>query len=370
MNMPRLASLMVWLLAIGSALAAEAHDLGLARVELRERSGGRYELDVTLPPVADFLALRPGLPARCTLEGGPAILKRPGVAVMRFRFVCGGAPLGAGDTLRLPWKREGALVAATWSDGSTSARFFGPSPGREDQGIEVPLAELRGPPLGAGAVAERYFVLGIEHILSGWDHLAFVLCLCLAARGWRLVKLVTGFTLGHSLSLALAAFDVVRLPSPPVEACIAMSIAFMAREALAPPGERRHGAVLVLAFGLLHGLGFAGALKECGIGTGELLLGLLTFNLGVEAGQLLFVAAVLAAVLVGGRVLGQAWWHALCATALGMVSVFWTLQRIAVFSPLASVAAAAVMLGAVVMRFVATDRGVGAASGPLFFRHG
>ena len=79
-----------------------------------------------------------------------------------------------------------------------------------------------------------------------------------------------------------------------------MSIAFMAREALLPPGERRHGAGLVAAFGLLHGLGFAGALEEVGIGTAELLLGLLTFNLGVEAGQLLFVAVVLVAIAVGG----------------------------------------------------------------------
>ena len=153
---------------------------------------------------------------------------------MRFRFTCDGPPLGPGDALRLPWKREGAFVTATWLDGSPRTQFFGSTLGKEDQGIEVRLGELRGPPLGAGDVAARYFLLGIEHILTGWDHLAFVLCLCLVARGWRLVKLVTGFTLGHSLSLALAAFDVVRLPAPPVEACIAMSIAFMAREALLP----------------------------------------------------------------------------------------------------------------------------------------
>jgi hypothetical protein len=202
-------------------------------------------------------------------------------------------------------------------------------------------------------VAKRYFLLGVEHILTGWDHLSFVLCLCLVARGWRLVKLVTGFTLGHSLSLALAAFDVIRLPSPPVEACIAMSIAFMAREALLPPDERRHGAGLVLAFGLLHGLGFAGALKEVGIGTAELLLGLLTFNLGVEAGQLLFVAVVLGCMAVLANVPYHRSWRALCATALGMVSVFWTLQRISVFSPVAMGLAAVVMLGAVAVQFFA-----------------
>ncbi len=355
MSMPRLASPMVWLLGIGWAFAAHAHDLGVARVELHERAGGHYELDVTLPPLADFLALRPTLPARCTLEGSPAILKRPGVAVLRFRFTCAGEPLRPGDILRLPWKREGAFVAATWRDGSSSAQFFGSVPGNADRGIEVRLAELRGPPLGAGAVARRYFLLGVEHILTGWDHLSFVLCLCLVARGWRLVKLVTGFTLGHSLSLALAAFDVVRLPSPPVEACIAMSIAFMAREALLPQDQRRHGSGLVLAFGLLHGLGFAGALKEVGIGTAELLLGLLTFNLGVEAGQLLFVVAVLGCITVVGLIPHHNAWRSLCATALGMVSVFWTLQRIHAFSPIASALAAGVMLAAVALRFRATE---------------
>ena len=126
--------------------------------------------------------------------------------------------------------------------------------------MKVPLGWSQVRLRGSFDVARSYFLLGVEHILSGWDHLAFVLCLCLLARGWRLVKLVTGFTLGHSVSLALAAFDAVRLPSPPTEACIALSIAFVAREALLPRALRRHGPGMVFAFGLLHGLGFAGAL--------------------------------------------------------------------------------------------------------------
>jgi hypothetical protein len=178
--------------------------------------------------------------------------------------------------------------------------------------------------------------LGIEHILTGWDHLGFVFCLCLIARGGRLVKLVTGFTLGHSLSLALATFDVVRIPSPPVEACIALSIAFVAREAILPPELRRHGAGLVVAFGLLHGLGFAGALKEVGIGTSELVLGLFTFNLGVEIGQLLFVAGVLTSMAAASRVAFRPWWRVACATGLGILAVFWTLERIADFPLTAS----------------------------------
>jgi hydrogenase/urease accessory protein HupE len=320
-------------MGILAAPLAAAHDLGVARVELREEPAGRYELDVTVPSRPDFLELRPALPARCRLETTPAILKRPGVAIMQFHFLCANPPLGPGDTLHLPWKREGVFVTARWLDGTWKAEFFGSaSQGSEDGGVDVPVAELRGPSGRVADVAKRYFLLGIEHILTGWDHLAFVLCLCLVARGWRLVKLVTGFTLGHSLSLALAALDVIRLPSPPVEACIAMSIALMAREALLPPESRRHGAGLVFVFGLLHGLGFAGALREVGIGKAELLLGLLCFNLGVEAGQLLFVAAVLTMILLSSLVVpGSPRWRMACAGALGVLAAFWTWQRISVF---------------------------------------
>jgi hypothetical protein len=366
MSPRRLAALLLLLLEIGWTPATHAHDLGVTRAELHQTALGHYTLAVTVPPRAESLALRPILPARCTLEAKPAVLKRPGVAVMQFRFTSGDPPLGPGDVLRLPWRREGAFVTATWSDGSSSARFFPSAPGREDQGVEVPLGDLRGPLPGAAAVARRYFPLGVEHILTGWDHLSFVLCLCLVARGWRLVKMVTGFTLGHSLSLALAAFNLVRLPSPPVEASIAMSIAFMAREALLPPDQRRHGAALVSAFGLLHGLGFAGALKEAGIGTAELLLGLVSFNLGVEAGQLLFVAVVLGCTAALAIVPHRGLWRSLCATGLGMASVFWTLQRINAFSPAATGLAAAVMLGALAVRFVAMEGvdGVGERPSP------
>jgi hypothetical protein len=329
---------LAWLGLMAAALPAGAHDLGLARVELRETNGGCYELDVTVSARPGLLAEGLILPPRCALAGRPRTLKRPGVAVMQFTFTCAGLPLGPGDTLHLPWTREGAFVTARWRDGSTSAQFFAAAPGdAAEGGVSVPMAALRGPAGRPLDIVRRYFRLGIEHILSGYDHLAFVLCLCLVARGWRLVKLVTGFTLGHSLSLALAALDVVRLPSPPVEACIALSIAFVAREALRPPEARRHGVGLVFAFGLLHGLGFAGALKEAGIGTAELLLGLLSFNLGVEAGQLLFVAAVLAAVAAAAMILpGRQACRTACATGLGAAAVFWTLERISVFSPSAA----------------------------------
>jgi hydrogenase/urease accessory protein HupE len=323
--------LVAWLLAGGQPVAA--HDLGVARVELQEEEGGRYEMDVVVHADPELLDQRPQLPARCTFDGPPLVFHRPGVAVLRFVFSCAGRPLGPGDVLRLPWKREGVFVAARWRDGTSRSHFFGSDPQSPGEGgIPVAIGELRGEPLGPAGVARRYFLLGVEHILTGWDHLAFVLCLCLLARGWRLLGLVTGFTLGHSLSLGLAAFDVVRLPSPPTEACIALSIAFVAREVLLPPESRRHGAGLVLAFGLLHGLGFAGALKEVGIGPAELVLGLATFNLGVEAGQLIFVACVLTLLVLGSRLPYAALGRSLSANLIGMVAIFWTLQRILLFA--------------------------------------
>ncbi len=348
-------------------------------------------MDVAVHAGPEIVEQRPELPARCTLEGPPSVFRRPGIAVLHFAFSCAGRPLGPGDVLRLPWKREGAFVAARWLDGTTRSRFFSSdahSPG--EGGILIAFDELRGRPLGPVDVARRYFFLGVQHILTGWDHLAFVFCLCLLARGWRLLGLVTGFTLGHSLSLALAAFNVVRLPSPPTEACIALSIAFVAREALLPPEARRQGAGLVLAFGLLHGLGFAGALKEVGIGPAELLLGLATFNLGVEAGQLIFVACVLTLLVLGSRVpsrLGQngdwlraatglpresgvprgacprfvrasyaAWGRSLSANAAGTVAIFWTLQRIDLFSPLAAALSVPILLAGGVVAFRRSGR--------------
>jgi hydrogenase/urease accessory protein HupE len=337
---------------LASDRPAAAHDLGVARVELREKQGGRYEMDVVVHASPELVDQQPELPARCTFAGPPSVFRRPGVVVLHFAITCAGRPLGPGDVLRLPWKREGAFVAARWLDGTSRSRFFGSDTQSSGEGgIPIALDELRSQHLGPMDVARRYFLLGIEHILTGWDHLAFVFCLCLLARGWRLLGLVTGFTLGHSLSLALAAFDVVRLPSPPTEACIALSIAFVAREALLPPEARRHGAGLVLAFGLLHGLGFAGALKEVGIGPAELVLGLATFNLGVEAGQLIFVACVLTLLVLGSRVPYAALGRSLSANAVGMAAVFWILQRIDLFSPLAAALSVPILLTGGVVAF-------------------
>jgi hydrogenase/urease accessory protein HupE len=182
-----------------------------------------------------------------------------------------------------------------------------------------------------------YFGLGVEHILTGIDHLLFVLCLILLVPSLSgLLKTITAFSVAHSITLLMSALQWVKVPQPPVEATIALSILFLARELARPPcanamAFRRPWAV-AFAFGLLHGFGFAGALAEVGLPQGDVPLALLLFNLGVEAGQLLFVAGVLPLLWLLRKWTLQAlprqtWTTALPVYAVGAVAAFWWLQR-------------------------------------------
>ena len=182
-------------------------------------------------------------------------------------------------------------------------------------------------------------MLGVEHILSGIDHLLFVLALMLLVRDpWMLLKTITAFTIAHSVTLTGAALGYLSLPQAPVEAVIALSIAFVARELiLMKPGERRlseaYPWAVAFSFGLLHGFGFAGALKEIGLPHGDVPLALFTFNLGVEAGQLVFVAAILA--LYRGAMIMTRFpllpLRTAMAYCIGAVATFWLLTRIDAF---------------------------------------
>ena len=190
-------------------------------------------------------------------------------------------------------------------------------------------------------MVRSYTVLGIEHILSGFDHLLFVLALIMIVRGTRrLLVTITAFTIAHSITLALATLDIVHVPGPPVEATIALSIMFVATEIL-HLGQRRPGLaarkpwVVAFSFGLLHGLGFAGALAEVGLPQNAIPLALLFFNVGVEIGQLMFIAAVLMlAVLVRRSVPGRIdtrWTVEAPAYLIGGTSSYWVLERIVAF---------------------------------------
>lgn len=188
-------------------------------------------------------------------------------------------------------------------------------------------------------VARTYVLLGVEHILLGVDHLLFVLALLIIVQGGRRIVLtVTAFTLAHSITLVAATLGWLALPGAPVEAAIALSIAFLAREiAMAWRGHagltERMPWLVAFVFGLLHGLGFAGALAEIGLPKNAIPVALLCFNVGVELGQLLFVAAILGLAWTARARLAR--WRAMLRWippyAIGAVASFWMIERIAAF---------------------------------------
>lgn len=203
---------------------------------------------------------------------------------------------------------------------------------------DSPAAPLTGIP-SWWRVAGDYFQLGVDHILAGIDHLLFVFALILLIGvNWRLVKAITAFTVAHSITLALAVFDRISLPPPPVEATIALSIIFLAAE-IAARGQtndvaRRRPWIVAFVFGLIHGLGFAGALDEVGLPQADVPTALLTFNLGVEAGQLLFVAGVVAAFAIGQRILPRipVISTRIAAYIIGSTACYWLIERVADFA--------------------------------------
>ena len=190
------------------------------------------------------------------------------------------------------------------------------------------------PPAGVLAWIE----LGIEHILAGLDHLAFVIGLLLVldvTLGRRLLATITAFTIAHSLTLALAVLGVVQVRAAPVEACIALSVLLVAREALhrEPTAIRRWPWLAAGGFGLVHGLGFASALRSLGLPRDSLAKALVSFNVGVELGQLAVVTAVVAVVAIGRRlvderrIVGRHVHRAACY-ALGALAAWWLMQRL------------------------------------------
>ncbi|HET6955412.1 MAG TPA: HupE/UreJ family protein [Vicinamibacterales bacterium] len=199
------------------------------------------------------------------------------------------------------------------------------------------------PSPGSLEVIKAYTVLGIVHILTGFDHLLYVLGMLILVGGWRrIVVTMSAFTATHSLTLTAAALGWVHVPQPPVEACIALSILFVAREIVQAhrgrPGiTARWPWVVSFTFGLMHGFGFAGALAEVGLPQSSIPIALLFFNVGVEIGQLMFVGAVLAVIAAGWRAaqrlrLSQtAWLSRIAPYAIGGLASLWLVERVTAF---------------------------------------
>ena len=222
------------------------------------------------------------------------------------------------------------VVRVEWSDGSTRTNHAPPG----EQQIDVPVrASTRG-------VLQHYLALGIEHILRGYDHLLFVACVVLLAGSFkRTAFAVTGFTAAHSMTLGAAAMGVVIVPTPPVEAAIALSIVFLAAELARVRRDTltwRHPVVVASLFGLLHGFGFAAVLAEVGLPHNESLVALLGFNLGVELGQLFFVLVLILGLNLLSRFRADSVktvvFSRIAAYPIGALAMFWLMERLVLFA--------------------------------------
>ncbi len=309
----RLALVALALLAVLTAPLANAHELSMAELLVREVARGDFAVqwspgEKAMP--ADSMS--PQWPEHCRAEG--------------FTLQCGEQGLTGTLTMQGVGDRfSAALVKVQWLDGQS--RVYTLTAGQPSVNLYGSADDQR----GIGEIASAYTVLGIEHILTGFDHLMFVIgLLFLVGFNRRLLLTITAFTVAHSLTLASAALGLLTLRPPPVEATIALSIMLVAGEALRERETlaRRWPALVAFLFGLVHGLGFAGALKDIGLPENHLPIALLTFNVGVEIGQLFTVAVAWIIYRTVRRlpIVSQA--RLATLYVIGTMAAFWSCSRI------------------------------------------
>jgi hydrogenase/urease accessory protein HupE len=314
------------------ATSVSAHEVRPAYLEVNEIKTGQFELFWKVPQRGDMrLHIIPVMPGACrdVIPAQQFVLSD--AAVERRTVDC-----GKDGFINKSIVFEG--LEATITDVLVRVSLLDSTVTTTLVRSNKPWMEIRGAQ-SVMEVASEYIVLGIGHILSGIDHLLFVLGLLLLVRSFSLlIKTITAFTVAHSITLAMATLGFVNVPQTPVEATIALSILFLAREL----GKQNRGEVGLMArypwivsfsFGLLHGFGFAGALAHVGLPKNDIPLALFTFNVGVEAGQLLFVATVLAmsALLKRLPLARPAWVQQSPTYVIGSLAAFWFIQRVAGF---------------------------------------
>ena len=320
-------------------LKGYAHEVRPAYLELRQSGAETYDVLWKVPGLGDNqrLALDVVFPSRCSSMSIPQGRMINNSFTERWTIRCPGGLNG--DTIRidgLSGTTTDVLVRMERIDGGIQVARMTPS---------VPFF-LAISVVNRMDVVKSYTMLGIEHILTGIDHLLFVLALLIITQGgWKLVKTVTAFTVSHSISLTLATLGYVHIPQKPVEATIALSIVFVAAEIVhqqqGRPGiTARAPWIVALIFGLIHGLGFAGGLSEAGLPAGHIPTALLFFSLGVESGHFLFIGFVLLVmyfiryidtVVIKTHRPGISYWHWIPPYFIGSVAMFWMIQRILAF---------------------------------------
>jgi hydrogenase/urease accessory protein HupE len=310
-----------------AATRVAAHPLAPSMLSIHERENDTVEVEWRTPAAAQRgLLLEPVFPPDCA-DRTPKQQRQEGTAVVeRWTLRCE-RPSLAERTLRIrdaEYSRTSVLLRLELADGRVVREVMRPG----QAAFTVPAR------VSSAQVAMSYLGLGLEHITTGWDHLVFVLGLVLlAARLMPLLATATAFTAGHSLTLALSVLGLAAPPEGPIEVLIAVSILVLAVRLASPAGTRRAGGgirwSLACCFGLLHGFGFAGALREVGLPSEELPLALAAFNVGIELGQLVVIAVAFPAILwlarrpvVADRILRVS------AYGIGSLASFWMLQRL------------------------------------------
>lgn len=313
-----------------------AHEIRPALLEIEERQSGFFDVTWKVPALGDrVLGMAPVFPDCMKPVGPPSNHLSPGAVVQYFSFKTDGQPI-AGETIfiaGLSALQIDVLVRINLANGDHHSMILRP----KSPSWVIPRRASK------SAVAWSYLKMGVTHIFEGIDHLLFVLALVIIVPNlWMLLKTITAFTLAHSVTLALATLGLVHVPSGPTEAVIALSIVFLAVEIVrSRRGEFSLAAkfpwLVAMTFGLVHGLGFAGALSEVGLPQHEIPLALLMFNVGVELGQIAFVFVILIVMAllrlvwaVAPRLEPISRWQ-LVPYAIGCVAAFWTLERVVGF---------------------------------------
>lgn len=327
-----LAFVAVVLATLCPAMPAHADEIRPALLDIKEQNTGLFAVTWKVPMRGNrVLALTPQLPDSLELLGPPSVQDIPGARIEHGTYKNTGVSLTGQRIVidGLSALQADVLLLIQLQDGTQHSAIL--RPGSPEFTIPLEASKLE--------IARDYWRMGTIHILEGIDHLLFVLALLLIVSGLGpLVKAVTAFTVAHSITLALATLGVVHVPAAPTEAIIALSILFLASEII----HQRNGVigmtegypwVIAFIFGLFHGLGFAGALSEIGVPQHEVPLALLMFNVGVETGQLLFIAVVLSLIALLKRLpftAPQGAWR-LLPYGIGSVAAFWTIERVGSF---------------------------------------
>lgn len=309
-----------------------AHELRPAFLRIVETVDSRvYDVTLKVPARGEYsLPLRVRLPETCLASGEETAVNVAAAVTRRWRVSCVGGLTGQRIVIDgLAATYTDALVQIEHLDGTTQTGRLTPAFAFMDVAA-IPSAM---------ETAKAYFALGAEHIALGLDHLLFVFALLLLVDRTRtLVVTITCFTLAHSVTLSIAALGLARVPQPPVEALIALSIVVVAAEIVHKErgsgyADRRAPGIIAFFFGLLHGFGFAGALNAIGLPQKDVPLALFTFNLGVETGQLAFIVLALLAgaclrslLPVKGRL-----WRLLAGYGIGSLAGAWFVWRVSAF---------------------------------------